>query len=136
MPFKISPHIDRALAAAVPAWRDHGCYDRPFGVGQITRIRKPLRCAAKRCSGFHIGRSPENQAPSNESHPIHQTQELPGSALTLEASVSTLTECKKIVGIGISYLRLRDILIRPVSVVMTDGHPHTEGIARNVSKGI
>jgi hypothetical protein len=33
-------------------------------------------------SGFHIGRSIENKAPNNESHPIHQTQELPGSALS------------------------------------------------------
>src|SRR4029434_4498516 len=45
--------------------------------------RKPLRSATRRCSGFHIGRSPENQAPNKESHPIHQTQELPGSALRL-----------------------------------------------------
>jgi hypothetical protein len=37
---------------------------------------------ASGCSGFHIGRSPENQAPSNESHPIHRIQELPGSALS------------------------------------------------------
>src|SRR5262245_51055358 len=44
-------------------------------------LRKPLRSATRRCSGFHIGRSPENQAPNKESHPIHQTQELPGSAL-------------------------------------------------------
>jgi hypothetical protein len=32
--------------------------------------------------GVHIGRSSkENQAPDKESHPIHQTQELPGPAL-------------------------------------------------------
>src|SRR2546430_13044586 len=44
--------------------------------------RRPLRSAARRCSGVHIGRSSkENQAPDKESHPIHQTQELPGSAL-------------------------------------------------------
>src|SRR5262245_5324787 len=45
-------------------------------------LRKPLRSATRRCSGFHIGGSPENQAPNKESHPIHQTQELPGSALS------------------------------------------------------
>ena len=44
------------------------------GAGQERGVREGL-------SGFHIGRSPENHAPSNESHPIHQTQELPGSAL-------------------------------------------------------
>src|SRR5260370_13240254 len=44
--------------------------------------RRPLRSAARRCSGVHIGRSSkENQAPDKESHPIYQTQELPGSAL-------------------------------------------------------
>src|SRR5262249_53245292 len=42
----------------------------------------PLRSAARRCSGVHIGRSSkENQAPDNEAHPIHQTQELPGAGL-------------------------------------------------------
>src|SRR2546430_15547644 len=49
--------------------------------------RRPLRSAARRCSGVHIGRSSkENQAPDKESHPIHQTQELPGSALRLPRS--------------------------------------------------
>ena len=33
----------------------------------------------RRCSGVPFGSAPENQVPTKESHPIHQTQELPGS---------------------------------------------------------
>src|SRR6266446_96300 len=54
------------------------------------------------CSGVHIGRSSkENQAPDKESHPIHQTQELPGSALRLEHELSSINfprESKRILG--------------------------------------
>jgi hypothetical protein len=46
------------------------------------RERRPLRSAARRCSGFHIGRSLANQAPTKESQPIHQTQQVLGSALS------------------------------------------------------
>jgi hypothetical protein len=35
-----------------------------------------------------MGRSFANQAPNNESHPIHSTQELPGSALKVPSRTS------------------------------------------------
>ena len=62
-------------------------------------------------SGVHIGRSSkENQAPDKESHPIHQTQELPGSALR-EAHANKLTKelgwwirIAAFVGIGFAWL--------------------------------
>jgi hypothetical protein len=45
-----------------------------------------LRFAAR--SGVHMGRFFANQAPNKESHPIHRTQELPGSAISLQGAIN------------------------------------------------
>ena len=69
--------------------------DRPFGIGQITGVTK--------ATGVHIGRSSkENQAPDKESHPIHQTQELPGSALSSQVTPRRISS----IVISLSLVRL------------------------------
>src|SRR4029453_4987248 len=81
-------HIDRALAAAVLGGWDHRLDNRPFGVDQITWITK----AAAVCCSKAVFRLPHRALPhsqnsrikrSTESQPIHQTQQLRGSALSL-----------------------------------------------------
>jgi hypothetical protein len=59
---------------------------RPFAIGQLAWVAKATAVRSKTTyRAFHIERSPkENQAPSKASHPIHQTQELPKSALTAQ----------------------------------------------------
>jgi len=47
-----------------------------------------MRSAARRCSGFHIGRSQKNQAPNKELHLTRPTQELLGSALCAQDDLS------------------------------------------------
>ena len=70
LPHSLS-HIHRPLASTAPSRRDHRRHDGPLAVGQIAGIRRPLRFAARRCSGVHMGRSCANQAPNNETHLIH-----------------------------------------------------------------
>src|SRR3989442_9185073 len=75
-------HVDRALAAALLSRWHHGLDNRPFGASQITRITKT---AAVRSNAMfrlpHRALPLANQTPNIESQPIHQTQQLPGSAL-------------------------------------------------------
>jgi hypothetical protein len=46
-----------------------------------------VQSAARRCSGFHIGRSQKNQAPNKQSHLTRPTQELLGSPLKFGQSL-------------------------------------------------
>jgi hypothetical protein len=77
-PVQYLAHVHRAFAPSVPGRRDHGFYDCPFGIGQITWVTTPVAAC---WSGIHMRRSFAKQAPNNESHPILPIQELPGSAL-------------------------------------------------------
>src|SRR5262249_44585541 len=45
-------HVHRPFAPTMSRWRDHGLYDRPFGIGQITGVTKATavrRKAVFRC---------------------------------------------------------------------------------------
>src|SRR5262245_18771468 len=64
--------------------RDHGLDNRPFGASQITRITKT---AAVRSNGdvqdSTLGAPPCESSANTESQPIHRTQQLPGSAFSI-----------------------------------------------------
>jgi hypothetical protein len=66
-------NIDRTLAPAVPSRRNHRLDQRPFGVGQITRIAQAtsVSCTAVfMCPHRALFRE---SVPSNESQMIHST---------------------------------------------------------------
>jgi hypothetical protein len=87
-PIQHLAHIHRAFAPAMPRRRDHGLHNRPFAIGQIAWVTKATAVRSKTMFGLpHRALSKENQAPNKESHPIHQTQELPGSALRVLAGL-------------------------------------------------
>src|SRR6266568_172151 len=76
-------HVDRALAAALLSRWHHGLDNRPFGASQITRITKTDAVRSNAMFRLpHRALPLANQTPNIESQPIHQTQQLPGSALT------------------------------------------------------
>src|SRR6266478_5637452 len=75
-------HVDRALAAALLSRWHHGLDNRPFGASQITRITKTDAVRSNAMFRLpHRALPLANQTPNIESQPIHQTQQLPGSAL-------------------------------------------------------
>src|SRR5262249_50183260 len=75
--------VHRPFAPTMSRWRDHRLYDRPFGIGQITGVTKATAVRRKAVFGCpHRALLKRESSTDKESHPIHQTQELPGSALS------------------------------------------------------
>lgn len=73
---------DRARTDRLSRRWNHWCNNSPFVVGQIAWITQGVAVRSAARFEFHMGRSFANQAPK-KSHPIHPTQELPGSALSV-----------------------------------------------------
>src|SRR4029077_1247462 len=44
-------HVHRPFAPTMSRWRDHGLYDRPFGIGQITGVTKATAVRRKAVFG-------------------------------------------------------------------------------------
>src|SRR5262249_10434982 len=72
------------VCATMSRWRDHGLYDRPFGIGQITGVTKatavrrkavfgcPHRALLKRESSARKGRTPD----SSDSRPPRSVSQI------------------------------------------------------------
>jgi len=75
-------NIHLAPTAATLGRRDHRLDQRPFGIRQIARVSQAASIRRAAVFGFpHRALPQENHAPDKESHPIHSTQEVSGSAL-------------------------------------------------------
>src|SRR5262249_32964504 len=50
-PIQHLAHVHRPFAPTMSRWRDHGLYDRPFGIGQITGVTKATAVRPKAVFG-------------------------------------------------------------------------------------
>jgi hypothetical protein len=75
-------YIHRTPPPAAFARRYHRLDNQPFAIAQITRVTKASAIGGTAVFRFpHQALPQQNQAPDKESHPIHPTQEVFGSAL-------------------------------------------------------